>query len=88
MNRRSFFKVVTGFVAGIFASTKKSKSSQDICKNIPTMSAKDWVDAQYEPVKDIQFGEPFTGKIVSMTTFQGTLWIVTEESVYRIREKI
>ena len=105
MNRRSFFKVVTGFVAGIFATSAKVKAdvtvfpteaqarkvSRDIygdpdklyCRN---MSPKEWVDAQFNPVKELQLGEPFTGRIISMTEFQGNLWIATEEGVYRIRE--
>lgn len=98
MNRRNFFKALTGFVAGVFAA-KKSKadvitfpteeSAEDFSnKRIRprSMSAKEWVEAQYNPVKELQLGEPFTGKIVSMTTFQGNLWIATEEGVYRIRE--
>jgi hypothetical protein len=32
MNRRNFFKAVTGFVAGVFASTAKSKEKpKDLC---------------------------------------------------------
>jgi ligand-binding sensor domain-containing protein len=94
MNRRSFFKAVTGFIVGIFAGSTETKS---ICvmksgptgpTDIPSMSAEEWVEAQFNPVKELQFGQPFTGKIVSMTTFQGNLWIATEEGVYRIKERL
>lgn len=105
MNRRNFFKVVTGFVAGIFATSAKSKPQPKAltcggkngtlcprckfndCKDIPSMSAGDWVDAQFNPVKELQLGEPFEGKVVSMINFQGNLWIATERDVYRIRAK-
>lgn len=110
MNRRSFFKAVTGFVAGVVATVvpkvKSGVSAKDICnkalekinegrvfhtysssepKEHPAMTAGEWVDAQFNPVKELQLGEPFTGKIVSMTTFQGNLWIATDRGVYRVR---
>ena len=104
MNRRSFFKAVTGFVAGIFVSkVEGSKRSgtrpasakgdwidvRDFGATIPkSMTAEEWVEAQFNPVKELQFGQPFTGKIVSMTKFQGNLWIATKEGVYRIRDKL
>lgn len=79
MNRRNFFKAVTGFVAGVVATSAKAKDKKDKkdklecggqngtlcprCKfNYPTMSAKEWVDAQFNPVKELQLGEPFEGK--------------------------
>ena len=98
MNRRNFFKVVTGFVAGIFATSAKSEPkyscsasasghpSAENSAEPKSMTIKEWVEAQYIPVKELRFGEPFTGKIVSMTTFQGNLWIATENGVYEIRE--
>ena len=93
MNRRNLFKVVTGFVAGIFATSAKSKyscsasmsghPSAENSAEPKTMTVEEWVEAQY---KELQLGEPFVGKIVSITTFQGNLWIATEEGVYRIKE--
>lgn len=95
MNRRSFFKAVTGFVAGVFAAfvpnSKSIRVSNGLAHlegekvDILTLSAKDWVDAQFNPVKELRFGEPFEGKIVSMCNFEGTLWIATERGVYRIK---
>ena len=57
------------------------KTGQDL----RAMSVKEWVDAQFVPVKDIQFGEPFSGKIVSMCKFQDNLWVATENEIYRIK---
>lgn len=37
--------------------------------------------------KELQFGEPFSGKIVSMCVFQGNLWIATERGVFLIKER-
>lgn len=37
--------------------------------------------------KELQFGEVFDGRIVSMTTFRGELWIATERRVYAIKER-
>ena len=55
---------------------------------ISAMSIKDFVDAQFNPVIDLQFNTPFEGKVVSMVEFQGNLWIATERGVYRIRERL
>lgn len=96
MNRRSFFKLVTGFVAGIFATSVEGKKfstedfggwearkvSQDIYGDPNKLHCRS--NMFY---KDVQFGESFAGKIVSMTTFQGDLWIATEKRVYRIKDK-
>ena len=96
MNRRNFFKVVTGFIAGIFATSAKSEPKYSCSASMsghPSAEnsvepAEEWVEAQFNSVKELQFGEPFAGKIVSMTKFQGNLWIATEESVYRIKDKL
>lgn len=76
MNRRSFFKAVTGFVAGaIVVFTPKAKAKKKLIpKSEPPMGL----------YKELQFGESFEEKIVSMTTFQGELWIATEKGVYKI----
>lgn len=87
MNRRSFFKVVTGFVAGIFASTAKSKEDFPI----PADPLKDkfvlnhignktiWVsnptgyDCFYEMYRNAQ-NETLTTYERGINTPPGTLW--------------
>lgn len=95
MNRRSFFKAVTGFVAGlvtVFVPKTKAKEEwidvKNFGANTPGMSVKEWVDAQFNPVKELQFGEHFEGRIVSMCNFEGNLWIATEKGVYRIKKLV
>lgn len=106
MNRRNFFKAVTGFVIGVcavFVPKAKAKELSESSSNgggssspsisispteeseIKTFSAKDWVDAQFNPVKELQLNEPFKGKVVGMCKFGNDLWIVTERGVSRVK---
>ena len=60
MNRRNFFKVVTGFVAGIFATSAKSEpkySCSASASGHPSAENSvepkdDWIDVQYFGVRD------------------------------------
>ena len=54
----------------------------------PSSSSHSYKDTPIEFFKELQFGEVFEGKIVSMCTFQDELWVATERDVYRIKERI
>ena len=60
-------------------------SSSSNSSDVPDLPMKDWVHAQFNPVIDLQFNEPFEGKVVGMCEFQGNLWIASEKGVYRIK---
>lgn len=84
MKRRNFVKscLVAPFV-WLLRGKKEEYSCSASMSGHP--SATNTVEPEF--YKELQFGESFDGRIVSMTQFQGDLWVATERRVYMIKER-